>query len=177
MPRARRCARWREARCYLKHNLAGTAKLCFKVLTAKSCFKPWPRRLAAGTRAARLHYCPSPARSACVATAIDSQDSPTGDGLGLPLCTIRDTRLQMAVRSACASEILVVMQGLGNPERDPNTQGCVRAPPRIFARYGSGFRTNIEPGTRNGAGQTMPILVMDRYPSNSMRSTRICEPL
>jgi hypothetical protein len=28
-----------------------------------------------------------------------------------------------------------------------------------------------------GAGQTMSVLVMDRYPSTSMRSTWICEPL
>ena len=30
--------------CYLKHNLAGTAKSCFKVLMARLCFKPRPSR-------------------------------------------------------------------------------------------------------------------------------------
>jgi len=58
-----------------------------------------------------------------------SRDSPTGDEISLPLRTSRDARLQMAVRSACASEILVFMQGLENPERDLNRQG-VRTPCR-----------------------------------------------
>jgi len=40
-----------------------------------------------------------------------------------------------------------------------STQGCVRARPGIFARYCSRFRTNIEPGTRNGGSSPFrPIL-------------------
>jgi len=31
-----------------------------------------------------------------------------------------------------------------------SAQGCVRAQPGIFARFGSLFRTNTEPGTKNG---------------------------
>jgi hypothetical protein len=76
------------------------------------------------------------------------------------------------------------------PSSSPRNQGAPRATAHDRVAKGTSM---LDPGSplaaaaafgpeqnlvqKTGAGQTMPILVTDRYPSTSMRSTWICEPL